>query len=258
MRDRRTRVIVDVALAVALAVALNMLALRLPINVAGGSISLTMLPIAVVALRRGVLAGALAGTLFGCIDLLMEPFILVPAQVLLDYPLPYTLFGAVVGLFAGAYNRAQLRMTKRAHPAAGIAGSERQKTRQENRPAALSPTTIQANTEQGAGEGEKSSPEANTQAAQTGNLALGLAGSSIWVVLAVLLGGAARYFTHVLSGVLFFSEYAGGENVWLYSLVYNVSYIAPSLICSLVGALVLIPVLAQALPVEGFRSVEQR
>ena len=125
MRNQRTRLIVDVALAVALAVVLNLLALRLPVNVAGGSISLTMLPIAVVALRRGVLAGALAGTLFGILDFLMEPFILFPAQVILDYPLPYLLFGTVVGLFAGVYNRAYVRMTRRFGNVAGQPTSQR-------------------------------------------------------------------------------------------------------------------------------------
>ncbi|MDR3307697.1 MAG: energy-coupled thiamine transporter ThiT, partial [Coriobacteriales bacterium] len=53
MRNNNILVLVEVALAVALAAVLNLLAARLPINIAGGSISLSMLPIAVVALRRG-------------------------------------------------------------------------------------------------------------------------------------------------------------------------------------------------------------
>ncbi len=47
-------------------------------------------------------------------------------------------------------------------------------------------------------------------------------------VLGTLLAMAARTLCHVLSGVVFFALYAPeGQNVWLYSLVYNGSYMIP-------------------------------
>ncbi|MDR2196545.1 MAG: energy-coupled thiamine transporter ThiT [Coriobacteriales bacterium] len=197
MRNTRTLVLVEAALAVALSVVLNLLAMRLPIHIAGGSISLTMLPIALVALRRGSVAGAAAGTIFGFLDLLMEPFILVPAQVALDYPVPYLLFGLGVGLFSGLYHK-------------GVG----------------KPTTNPI-----------------------------LSGSAV-LVCAVLVGGVLRYVTHVLSGVLFFAEYAGDQNVWAYSLIYNISYLGPSLAVSLVCALLILPILNHAVPVVSSRKKE--
>lgn len=193
MRNTRILILVEVALAVALSAVLNLLAMRLPINIAGGSISLTMLPIIVVALRRGVVAGAAAGALFGFLDLLMEPFILVPAQVLLDYPVPYLVLGLGIGLFSTAY-------------------------------------------------GKTLEPKEKGSAIITG---------SVLIVIATLVGWVLRVISHVLSGVLFFAEYAGDQNVWLYSIVYNLSYLTPSLIASLVLALILLPVLAKAAPVQN-------
>jgi thiamine transporter len=191
MRTTRTLILVETALAVALSVVLNLLAMRLPFNVAGGSISLTMLPIAIVALRRGPIAGLAAGTIFGFLDLLMEPFILVPAQVALDYPVPYLLFGLGVGLFSSLYRKLS----------------------------------------------DKPSSTSNA-----------VFGGSVVAVVALLVGGILRYFTHVLSGVLFFAEYAGDQNVWAYSLIYNISYLGPSLAASLVVALILLPILDHAVP----------
>lgn len=66
---------------------------------------------------------------------------------------------------------------------------------------------------------------------------LGLAGlpGPAWLGLAA--GVAARYAAHVISGVVFFGSYApAGQNVWVYSIVYNGSYYLPDLAVS--GAIV--------------------
>lgn len=56
--------------------------------------------------------------------------------------------------------------------------------------------------------------------------------------LAALLAGFGRYVMAVLSGAIFFSEYAGEQNAWIYSLVYNISYIGPDVVvCMVVAAL---------------------
>lgn len=55
--------------------------------------------------------------------------------------------------------------------------------------------------------------------------------------VAVLIGSIGRYLMAVLSGTVFFSEYAPvGQSALIYSLVYNISYLGPdALICILVA-----------------------
>ncbi len=43
--------------------------------------------------------------------------------------------------------------------------------------------------------------------------------------LAVLLGYFGRYMMATISGAVFFAEYAGEQNAWIYSLGYNLSYL---------------------------------
>ncbi|MCK9443525.1 MAG: energy-coupled thiamine transporter ThiT [Tissierellaceae bacterium] len=52
------------------------------------------------------------------------------------------------------------------------------------------------------------------------------------VFFAVFLGILGRMISHVLSGVVFFAEYAGDRNPWLYSIEYNAYYLLPELIIS--------------------------
>ena len=54
------------------------------------------------------------------------------------------------------------------------------------------------------------------------------------LVLGVSLGIFGRLLSHVLSGVVFFAEYAGDQNPWIYSIGYNASYLIPELVISLV------------------------
>lgn len=188
MRDKRIVVLVEIALAIALAAVLNMIQARLPINIAGGSVSLTMLPIVVVALRRGALPGFAAGFIFGSLDLLFEPFVVHWIQMFLDYPFPYAFLGLGTGLFSGLYRRHM--------------------------------------------QGKKAR----------------LMIASLIASVAIVVGGLLRLLTHIISGVVFFAEYAGGDNVWIYSIVYNASYLIPSLVGTVIVALILLPVLEAARP----------
>jgi len=55
---------------------------------------------------------------------------------------------------------------------------------------------------------------------------------------AVLLGYIGRYIMAVLSGVIFFAEYAGEQGALIYSLTYNISYLAPDcIVCMVVSAI---------------------
>ena len=62
-----------------------------------------MVPLFLIALRRGPKVGIFTGAVHGMVQLALQPYILNPAQVLLDYPLPL----ACIGL-AGFFTRLPL------------------------------------------------------------------------------------------------------------------------------------------------------
>lgn len=75
---------------------------------------------------------------------------------------------------------------------------------------------------------------------------LGLAGlfkSYRWgLVLGSAVGISARFAVHLVSGVLLWYEYAEDMPVWLYSLVYNGTYLGPELgICVALSLVLLLP-----------------
>jgi thiamine transporter len=183
MRNERIRIIAEVGLSIALFAVLDFFNVRLPINIAGGSIALVMLPIVVIALLRGPWVGLLTGFLCGLVDLAIQPYALNIVQVLLDYPIAY----ALVGL-------------------AGI----------------LTPVV----------KGQVQRDKALIAAALA--------------FIAAFVGAAGRFIAAVLSGVIFFASNApAGQNAWLYSTVYNLSYLVPSAIAVGVGAAVIVPLLAR-------------
>lgn len=60
------------------------------------------------------------------------------------------------------------------------------------------------------------------------------------IIMGVLLGMLGRTVSHLISGVVFYASYAkdAGQNPWLYSLIYNITYMLPEAVITL---LVLIP-----------------
>ncbi len=91
MSRSRSLALVEAALSVALAAVLHFVRIwQMP---AGGTVSLEMLPIIVVAVRRGPLVGIAAGALFGVVDLFLEPYVVYWAQFLLDYPIAFGALG---------------------------------------------------------------------------------------------------------------------------------------------------------------------
>ena len=87
-----THTMVTSALLLALAVVLHQLHIfHLP---QGGSVTAgAMLPLILIAYRFGVGNGVLAGFVYGMINIIQDPFILHPVQVLFDYPLPFMAMG---------------------------------------------------------------------------------------------------------------------------------------------------------------------
>ena len=165
MEKNKVKIMVETGIAVALAAVLQFIPLwKMP---QGGSISLEMLPILYIAIRWGLKAGMIGGTVYGLVQL-FNPYVVHPVQLLLDYPVPYMLLG-----LAGIYN---------------IRNNDYGK-----------------------------------------------------LLLAVLTGGLARFSSHLLSGAIFFGQYAPeGQNPWVYSAIYNASYIIPSLLLSYI---ILLPLL---------------
>ena len=94
-----TRLLTHISLAVALTVVLHMI--RLYHMPQGGSVTPgSMIPLLLISLWHGPEAGYLGGFIFGVINMLQDPYILHPVQVLFDYPLPYMALG-LAGYFAG-------------------------------------------------------------------------------------------------------------------------------------------------------------
>jgi thiamine transporter len=151
--------IAETAVAIALAAALGQL--RLFTMPQGGSVTLEMLPLLFLALRRGVGPAVVAGGLYGFIQLLLPGAVLYhPAQVLLDYPLAFAAVG-LAGLVRG--------------------------------------TTLPR------------------------------------MIAAVGIGCAARFAFHFLSGLIFFASYAPDwAGPWLWSVIYNVTYLVPQAVISAV------------------------
>ncbi len=97
MADKKLKIMIEIALIVALSYVFAQLRLfRMP---QGGSVTLTMVPLVVLALRRGAGPAVAAGAILGTLRL-MDGYVLHFAQLLLDYPLPFALVG-LAGLFPG-------------------------------------------------------------------------------------------------------------------------------------------------------------
>lgn len=165
MSQNRLLSLTEIAIFTALAVVLDRLTLfTMP---QGGSVTLAMLPIFIIAFRRGGAAGLLCGFLVGLIQLIFGGYFLNLFQVALDYLLAYA--------------------------AVGLAGFFR-----------------------------------------SGKQAPGLPA----LLLGGLLSGLARFASHFLSGIIFYGEYAPeGTPVWIYSLIYNGSFMVP---CALIALLALV------------------
>jgi thiamine transporter len=139
----------------------------------GGSVSLVMIPIMILAFRRGLVAGLIVGLIVGVLKALLGGFIVHPIQLLLDYPLAYAMVG-LAGLFALKPTQSNLRKI-------------------------------------------------------------------LFATIGVVLAASVRFLSHFVSGVVWFGEYAPeGTPVPLYSFVYNLSYLGPETVISLIVVLFLV------------------
>ncbi|MFZ5953450.1 MAG: energy-coupled thiamine transporter ThiT [Candidatus Rifleibacteriota bacterium] len=95
-RRRRLQILTECGMLLATALALaNFKIFQMP---GGGSVSLGVLPLLLIAARHGAVTGLISGLLMGLLLLTMRPYIVHPLQFLLDYPLAYASLG-VAGMF---------------------------------------------------------------------------------------------------------------------------------------------------------------
>lgn len=165
MNHKKLVMMIEIAVFAAIAVLLdNLVLFKMP---QGGSVSLAMLPIVLIALRWGMLQGMLTGLLVGLLQIVFGPTIFSPLQGFIDYFLAFT----VVGL-------------------AGIVRSQVLQSSINKKSTAM----------------------------------------LLWILLGTTFGGVLRFVAHTAAGVAFFSSYAGDKNKYLYSIVYNSSYMIPAII----------------------------
>jgi thiamine transporter len=93
-----TKILAEIIIFVAMAGALALISHSFFGLPQGGSINLGMVPIFWLALRRGPKIGIFAGAVLGVVDLAIEPFVVNPAQFILDYPLAFACLG-LAGFF---------------------------------------------------------------------------------------------------------------------------------------------------------------
>ncbi|WP_186577655.1 energy-coupled thiamine transporter ThiT [Aquibacillus kalidii] len=100
MDVKRTLFLVEVAIFASFAIVLDLIPfLSFKIWPQGGSVSLAMIPIFLVAFRWGTKGGLLAGLLYGLLQLIIEPHIRHWLQAILEYGVAFAGLG-LAGLFA--------------------------------------------------------------------------------------------------------------------------------------------------------------
>ena len=93
---KKTKGMIEIAICIALAVVCSLIKVwAMP---QGGSIALTMIPLLLLAYRRGPVAGIIGGALYGVVSMLMAGVIYHPMSILLDYVLAFGVLG-VAGFF---------------------------------------------------------------------------------------------------------------------------------------------------------------
>ncbi|ASN05956.1 energy-coupled thiamine transporter ThiT [Virgibacillus necropolis] len=173
MRSKKILFLIEVSIFTALALVLDLAPfLSFKIWAQGGSISLAMIPVFIVAFRWGIKGGLLSGFLWGVLQVATgTAYILTPIQGILDYGIAFTVIG-FAGIFA---NKVQ-----------------------------------------------KAVKDGHTKEYLT------------YIMFGVLLASSLRFIAHYSAGVVFFESAIDGQTVWMYSLLYNISYMVPSfIICTI-------------------------
>lgn len=170
---KRLLMLVEIAIFAAIGLVLDQISFK--VWAQGGSVSLVMVPIILIAFRWGLLPGLTTGFLIGVMQTMFGPTIVHWLQGLLDYGVAFTVVGLVAIVRRPVLEAANnLNKTKMA----------------------------------------------------------------LYIIVGTVLAGFLRYAAHTVAGAVFFSEYAGDQNAWIYSIIYNGTYMLPAtVLTAIVGVL---------------------
>ncbi|MGN1401401.1 MAG: energy-coupled thiamine transporter ThiT [Bacillus sp. (in: firmicutes)] len=115
MSNRKTLFMVEVSVFAALALLLDLVSgvVFSRIWPQGGSVSIAMVPVFLMAYRWGLKGGLLTGFLLGLLQVALgQAYVIHPLQGFLDYFVAFTAVGTA-GLFAGAINKGLIENEKR-------------------------------------------------------------------------------------------------------------------------------------------------
>ncbi|MDM5230435.1 energy-coupled thiamine transporter ThiT [Lysinibacillus pakistanensis] len=173
MDKKRLLMLVEIAIFAAIGLVLDQISFK--VWAQGGSVSLVMVPIILIAFRWGLLPGLTTGFLIGVMQTMFGPTIVHWLQGLLDYGVAFTVVGLVAIVRRPVLEAANnLNKTKMA----------------------------------------------------------------LYIIVGTVLAGFLRYAAHTVAGAVFFSEYAGDQNAWIYSIIYNGTYMLPAtVLTAIVGVL---------------------
>lgn len=165
--------LVEIAIFAAIGLVLDQVSFK--VWAQGGSVSLVMVPIMLIAFRWGLVAGLTTGLLVGVMQTMFGATIVHWLQGLLDYGVAFTVVG-LAAVVRGPVLDAAKHMNK-------------------------------------------------TKMA-------------LYIIIGTVFAGFLRYTTHTIAGAVFFAEYAGDQNAWIYSIIYNGTYMLPAtILTAIVGVL---------------------
>ncbi|ALC87977.1 thiamine biosynthesis protein ThiT [Bacillus sp. FJAT-22090] len=168
MKNQRVLLLVEIAIFAALGYILDIIGFGMP---QGGTVTFVLVPVILIAFRRGIVAGLITGFLIGMLQVVTGRFYAAPLSlevVILQVGIDYFIAFMVAG-FAGLLRPAFLKAY-------------------ENKDKMKMATAV---------------------------------------IIGAFIAAFLRYLAHVTSGILFFGEFAGDQNVILYSLIYNSTYMIP-------------------------------
>lgn len=141
----------------------------------GGSVTLSMLAIAFISLRRGWKTGVTCGALVGLLQFLLGAYFLNPIQYLFDYILAFAAMG-LIGIGSGPLSQSKSSLVQ-----------------------------------------------------------------NLIIIFSCIFGGIARLTCHFIAGITFYASFAPENTpVWIYSLIYNSSFIIPTIVITIIGLILIL------------------
>lgn len=165
--------LVEIAIFAAIGLVLDQVSFK--VWAQGGSVSLVMVPIMLIAFRWGLIPGMVTGLLIGIMQTMFGAYIIHWLQGTLDYGVAFTVVG-LAAIVRGPVLEAAKDLNKKK--------------------------------------------------------------MALYIILGTVLAGFLRYAAHTIGGAVFFAEYAGDQNAWVYSIIYNGTYMLPAtILTAIVGVL---------------------